>query len=110
MTDTELIQKFLSGDIDAFNRLVWRWEKPIFNFILKMCCDFEASKDICQKTFIRAYKSLRKLKDHAKFKSWLYQIAVNLCRDEIRKLVPSSVKLLMHTWLPVIPAAMNSLH
>ncbi|MBN1351204.1 sigma-70 family RNA polymerase sigma factor [candidate division KSB1 bacterium] len=85
MTDSDLIQKYTSGDINAFNQLVWRWEKPIFNFILKMCCDFELSKEICQKTFIRAYKSLKKLKDPAKFKSWLYQIAVNLCRDEIRR-------------------------
>lgn len=85
MTDTELIEKFLIGEIGAFNKIVWRWEKSIFNFILKMNGDFETSKDICQKTFIRAYKSLKKLKDHTKFKTWLYQIAVNLCRDELRR-------------------------
>jgi len=85
MTDTELIEKFLIGDIGAFNQLVWRWEKSIFNFILKMSGDFEASKDICQKTFIKAFKGLKKLNDHTKFKTWLYQIAVNHCRDEIRR-------------------------
>jgi len=84
MTDEELIQKFKAGNVNAFNQLVWRWEKPIFNFILKMCGDIDTSKDICQRTFIRAYNSLRKLKSPEKFKSWLYQIALNLCRDEIR--------------------------
>lgn len=85
MTDTELIEKFLAGDITAFNRLVWQWQEPIYNFILRLHGDAEISKDICQKTFIRVYKNLRKLKDHHKFKSWLYQIAANLCRDELRR-------------------------
>lgn len=85
MIDVELIEKYLLGDIAAFNRLVWRWEKQIYNFSWRMCGDPEASKDICQKTFIRVYKSLKKLKDPLKFKTWLYQIAANLCRDEIRR-------------------------
>lgn len=85
MTDQELIIKYLAGDIQAFNTIVHRWETPIFNFVLQMCGDYETSKDISQKVFIRVYKNLKTLKEHKKFKNWLYQIAANLCRDEIRR-------------------------
>ncbi len=86
MTDAQLIEKFLSGDISSFNTLVWRWEKPIFNFVYRFLGDAETSKDITQKVFIRLYKNLSKLKDQTKFSSWIYQIAANLCRDELKSL------------------------
>ncbi len=84
MTDTELIKKFLSGDVNAFNTLVWRWEKSVYNFILRYMGDREESQDICQKTFIRVYRKLNLLRDSEKFSTWLYQIAINICRDEIK--------------------------
>lgn len=86
MTDAQLIEKFLSGDISAFNTLVWRWEKPIYNFAYRFLGDAETSKDVTQKVFIRLYKNLSKLKDRSKFSSWIYQIAANLCRDELKSL------------------------
>ncbi|MFQ5754058.1 MAG: RNA polymerase sigma factor, partial [bacterium] len=84
MTDAQLIKKFLNGEISAFNTLVWRWENKLFNFILRYIGDREESKDICQKTFIRMYRNLHHLNDVSKFSTWLYQIAVNLCRDELK--------------------------
>jgi len=85
MNDEQLILKFLNGDAGAFNTLVWRWEKPIFNFILRYIGDEDASKDVLQQTFIRAYKSLKRLKDRERFSCWLYSIALNQCHDEQRK-------------------------
>ncbi|MCH8019230.1 sigma-70 family RNA polymerase sigma factor [candidate division KSB1 bacterium] len=84
MTDSELIGKFLTGDVNAFNTLVWRWEKSVYNFILRYIGDREESQDICQKTFIRVYRKLNRLRDTEKFSTWLYQIAINICRDEIK--------------------------
>ena len=86
MTDAQLIEKFLSGDISSFNTLVWRWEKPIYNFVYRFLGDAEISKDVSQKVFIRLYKNLGKLKDRSKFSSWIYQIAANLCRDELKSI------------------------
>ena len=86
MQDAQLIVKYLNGDISAFNTLVWRWEKPLFNFIYRYLGDFELAKDVTQKAFIRFYKNLHKLKEHAKFSSWAYQIATNLCKDEIKRI------------------------
>ncbi|MFO7889435.1 MAG: sigma-70 family RNA polymerase sigma factor [bacterium] len=84
MTDAELINRFLDGDINSFNRLVKRWEKPIYNFIYRNLSNKNSAKDVCQKTFIRVYMKLKKLKDPHKFSPWIYRIALNLCRDEHR--------------------------
>lgn len=85
MTDTQLINSILDGDRSRFNALVWRWEKPLYNFILRYLGNKELARDVTQKTFIRAYRNLSKLRDASKFSSWIYQIASNLCKDEIKK-------------------------
>lgn len=85
MTDIQLIEKFLDGEVHAFNTLVWRWEKSLYNFILRYVGDREEAKDLCQKTFIRVYRNLRGLRDPNKFSSWIYQIAINICRDELKR-------------------------
>lgn len=85
MTDAALIARFLKGDINAFNTLIWRWEKPLYNFILRIMGNREIAKDLCQTVFIRMYKQLKTLKDPQKFSSWVYRIALNLCKDEIKK-------------------------
>lgn len=85
MTDEMLINRFLHGDVAAFNTLVWRWQKPIFNFIQRYIGNPELARDLTQNTFIRSFNSLAKLRDHSKFSTWLFQIAVNICRDEVRK-------------------------
>lgn len=88
MTDQALIERFLSGDVGAFNTLVWRWEKPIYNFVYRYVGTTEAAREITQQTFVRAYASLRRLKDTRKFSTWLHQIALNLSRDELRRRRP----------------------
>lgn len=85
MTDAELIRNVLAGQIDAFNTIVWRWEKSLYNFVLRYVGDREEARDICQKTFIRAYENLSRLREPEKFSTWLYQIAVNICRDQLKK-------------------------
>lgn len=85
MTDSELIASILDGDRSRFNALIWRWEKPIYNFTLRYLGNKESARDVTQKVFIRTFKNLRKLRDPDKFPSWIYQIAANLCKDEIKK-------------------------
>jgi len=85
MEDGGLINQYLSGDVRAFNLLVSRWELKIFNFIFKVLGKREDAKDVTQQTFIKVYKNLRKLKNPDKFSPWIYQIAMNLCRDQMRK-------------------------
>jgi RNA polymerase sigma factor (sigma-70 family) len=85
MNDELLIKDFIAGNVAAFNTLVWRYEKPIYNFTLRYLGDADQAKDTMQQCFIRAFKSIRKLKDHTKFSTWLYQIATNLCKDELKR-------------------------
>ena len=85
MTNEMLIDRFIDGDVQAFNLLVWRWQKPIYNFVLRYLASEDEAQEVTQKTFIKAYKKLRTLKDPSKFSSWLYQIALNLCHDESKR-------------------------
>ncbi len=85
MTDDQLIEQFLAGNLQAFNLLVWRWQKPIYNFALRFLGNAEDAHEVTQKTFIKAYKKLHTLKDRHKFNTWLHQIALNLCRDENKR-------------------------
>lgn len=85
MTDATLIEQFLEGSVGAFNTLVWRWEKPLFNFAFRTVGNQETARDICQTAFIRMFKQLKNLRDPEKFSPWIYRITLNLCRDELKK-------------------------
>jgi len=85
MTDSILIEKFLGGELQAFNRLVDRWHKPIYNFILRDLNNRDEADDLTQQVFVRVYRSLHRLKRRESFSTWIYQIAANLCRDVIKQ-------------------------
>ena len=85
MTDAELIRRFRDGESHAFNGLAGRWQPRLYNFILRQVGDREEVHDLCQKVLIKAHRSLRRLRDPGKFSTWIYQIAVNTCRDELRR-------------------------
>ena len=84
MTDTQLITQFLNGNSRAFDTLVWRWQTPVYSFVMRYLGEAELAKEVSQKTFIRAHHKLHLLEQTDKFSTWLYQIAVNLCRDELK--------------------------
>jgi RNA polymerase sigma-70 factor (ECF subfamily) len=83
--DRKVIERVLKGDTEAFNSLVRRWEKPIYNFIVRMISDRDEAMDLCQDCFMKAYRELATLKDRDRFSSWLYRIAHNACLSRIRK-------------------------
>lgn len=84
-TDEELVARSVSGDVDSFNQLIVRWERPIYALAYRVLGHEEDARDVCQDTFLRAYRALPGFKGEAKFSSWLYRIALNLCRDWIRR-------------------------
>jgi RNA polymerase sigma-70 factor, ECF subfamily len=77
LADKDLVQKVVQGDGEAFNLLVARWEKKLFNFAYRLTGDRENALDICQDSFVRAYEQLHQLKDGSKFPNWLFKIARN---------------------------------
>lgn len=83
--DDELMQRFQKGDEDAFNLLVRRHQKPLINFIARYTGDRDNAEDLAQETFIRMFKAANRYKSgRAQFKTWMYFIAKNLCKNEIR--------------------------
>ena len=83
-TDEELVSRSVSGDHDSFNQLVVRWQRPIFALAYRVIGHEEDARDVCQETFLRAFRGIKGFKGQAKFSSWLYRIALNLCRDKNR--------------------------
>src|SRR5258705_8305930 len=84
-TDEELVARSISGDADSFNELVLRWERPIYALAYRTIGREEDARDVCQETFLRAFRALPGFRGQAKFSSWLYRIALNLCRDWVRR-------------------------
>ena len=80
-----LIIKAQSGDNDSFNRLVSLWYKRIYNYCYKYAGSHDLAMDITQNTFIAVHQKLGQLRDVARFKPWLYRIAINCGNEELRK-------------------------
>ena len=72
------------GDMSAFELLVRRYQTPLINYIHRSIDDYQRAEDLSQETFLRVFKSANRYAPTASFKSWLYTIATNLCRNEIR--------------------------
>jgi len=83
--DSKVIERVLDGDPEAFNLLIREWERPIYNFIVRMIGDRNEAMDLSQDCFMKAYRELRTLKDRDRFSSWLYRIAHNACLSQIRR-------------------------
>ena len=83
--DRDLIAKARKGHVDAYNVLVSRWEKRVFNYLLRLVSNREDAMDVSQDVFLKAYQNLRKLDDPAKFPGWLFRIAHNEAFSLLRK-------------------------
>jgi RNA polymerase sigma-70 factor (ECF subfamily) len=88
--DRDLIAKARRGDVEAYNLLVSRWEKRIFNYLLRLVRNREDAADLSQDVFLKAYQNLPKLEDPAKFSGWLFRIAHNEAFSLLRRRKPDS--------------------
>jgi len=84
-TDEELIARFQNDDAYAFDLLVRRYKDPLLNFIYRFLGDLVEAEDIVQETFFRVYKNKHYYKEVAKFSTWIYTIAGNLAKTELRR-------------------------
>ncbi len=73
------------GDSAAFNRLVLKWERSIYNLCLRMLQNPEDAEEVTQEVFLRAFRSIRNFRENASFSTWLYRIAANQCLSRLRK-------------------------
>ena len=86
--DADLIRKARRGDVEAYNLLISRWERRVYNYLLRIVANREDALDLSQDVFLKAYQNLRKLDDPARFAPWLYRIAHNEAYSLFRKRRP----------------------
>src|SRR5258708_6539975 len=84
-TDEELLAAFQQGDVGAFEALLRRHRAPLFTFLVRMLGEREKAEDLAQETFLRIVKGAQAWEHRARFQTWLYTIARNLCVDQSRR-------------------------
>ena len=97
-TDEELMQRVAKGDKHAFTTLVQVHQNSIINFIWRLMGDNTRAEDLSQDVFLRVWKSAPKYEERAKFSTWIYRIAINLCLNKMRTL---KIKNIFLTPLPL---------
>jgi RNA polymerase sigma-70 factor (ECF subfamily) len=84
-SDGELMARCKNGDMTAFDQIVRRHKTPLVNFIYRFIGDPDTAEDLAQETFIRIYKNVKRYRANvASFRTWMYRIAANLCKNELR--------------------------
>ena len=84
-SDEDLIERFQKGDLYAFDLIVKRYKEQLLNFVYRFVGNQEEAEDIVQETFLRVYRKRKAYKRIAKFSTWIYTIAGNLSRTELRR-------------------------
>ena len=84
LTDSQVVQASLDGDARAFSELVSRYDQRLLNFVYRTIGDRERAQDLVQETFVRVYRHLQRFDQDKKFSTWIYTIASNLAKNELR--------------------------
>jgi RNA polymerase sigma-70 factor (ECF subfamily) len=80
------VERVLAGNISAFEGIVRRWQRPLVNLAYRFCHDRGRSEDMAQEAFLRAYRGLAQWRKDAVFSTWLFALATNLYRSELRRI------------------------
>lgn len=100
--DRDLIAKARKGQVEAYNLLISRWDKRIFNYLFRLVKDREDAMDLSQDVFLKAYQNLAKLEDPSRFGPWLYRIAHNEAYSLLRKNRPETE--MVEEWVDFAPS------
>ncbi|MEW6087012.1 MAG: sigma-70 family RNA polymerase sigma factor [bacterium] len=84
--DESLIERIMSGDKLAFDILVPRYKDKIFNLCYRFSGDYTEADDLTQETFIKVYLSVKHFRFESSFSTWIYRIAINVCKNRINSL------------------------
>lgn len=84
VSEKKIIEKVLGGDANAFEELVLKYEKTVYNLALRMVGDRDDAFNMTQEAFIKAYGSLSSFRGDSKFSVWIYRITTNVCLDFLR--------------------------
>ena len=85
MNDQILVERFKGGDRTAFEELVLKYQKEIYFLVYRMAFNKEDVADIVQETFVQVFRKIHQFNSSSAFKTWLYRIAINQCKNFLRK-------------------------
>jgi len=91
--DQSDVERVLAGDISAFEGIVHRWQGPLINLAYRFCHDRGRAEEMAQEAFLRAYRALAQWRKDAVFSTWLFALATNLYRSELRRIPARTVSL-----------------
>lgn len=91
--DQGAVERVLAGDISAFEEIVRRWQSPLINLAYRFCHDRDRAEEMAQEAFLRAYRGLRQWRREAAFSTWLFALATNLYRSELRRIPTRTISI-----------------
>lgn len=91
--DAEAVRRVLAGDNAAFEAIVRRWQGPLVNLAWRFCRDRQRAEEMAQEAFLRAWRNLRQWRGDSAFSTWLFSLAANLYRTELRRIPATMLSL-----------------
>ncbi len=91
--DQSAVERVLAGEISAFEEIVRRWQSPLINLAYRFCHDRGRAEEMAQEAFLRAYRGPRTMARDAAFSTWLFALATNLYRSELRRIPARTISL-----------------
>ena len=91
--DVAAVDRILEGDTAAFSTIVERWQGPLVNLAYRFCRDHGRAEDMAQEAFLRAFRGLGSWRRDAAFSTWLFALATNVYRTEMRRFMPETVEM-----------------
>jgi RNA polymerase sigma-70 factor (ECF subfamily) len=85
ISDEMLILQVKSGDTEAFDQLVARYESKVYTIAYRFAGNYNDAADLAQEAFIRVYRSLNSFRGDSTFQTWLYRVVTNVCKDELKR-------------------------
>ena len=84
--DAALVARVLAGDTPAFEGIVRRWQSPLINLAWRYCRDRARAEEMAQEAFLRAFRNLAQFRGESAFSTWLFSLATNLYRTQLRRI------------------------
>jgi len=84
--DQLAVERVLTGDISGFEEIVRRWQSPLVNLAYRFCHDRGRAEEMAQEAFLRAYRNLKQWRKEAAFSTWMFALATNFYRSELRRI------------------------
>jgi RNA polymerase sigma-70 factor (ECF subfamily) len=91
--DQSAVERVLAGDISAFEEIVRRWQSPLINLAYRFCRDRGRAEEMAQEAFLRAYRGLQQWRREAAFSTWLFALATNFYRSELRRIPTRTISI-----------------